>query len=81
MLLVSQAEFILKTVCVLGALPSELNLKFPIFFNQNIFQNNFEMPTTIKVLSQRNMMMKYEPHHEKIGFLPKRKQRRRSASQ
>ena len=27
-----------------------------------------------------NLQGKYEPHHEKTGFLPRRKQRRRSAS-
>ena len=27
-----------------------------------------------------NMLLKYEPHRGKTGFLPRRKQRRRSAS-
>ena len=39
----------------------------------NIFQN-------LKIKASSHLLVVYEPHREKTGFLPMRKQRRRSAS-
>ena len=35
---------------------------------------------TLERLNSKDLKLLYEPHREKTGFLPRRKQRRRSAS-
>ena len=43
-------------------------------------ENNFHLNSVFCVLNQKLLQKVFEPRHEKTGFLPRRKQRRRSAS-
>ena len=52
-------------------------LKLNEWYSAAIFHNNFNLHETRTILAVAEV---FEPHCEKTGFLPRRKQRRRSAS-